>query len=147
MRYGVEAARATIVTEIRSVFGVYGISVDERHLGLIADYMTHEGGYKPLNRNGIESCCSSLQKMTFETTSHFLAQAAINADADTLGSPSASIVLGKAPRMGTGAFEVRSTPPEQPGQPEQPAAAKRKAGQKEAKAAKKAPKAAKVDQV
>ena len=40
--YGVEAARATITAEIRSVFGVYGIAVDERHLGLIADYMTHE---------------------------------------------------------------------------------------------------------
>ena len=34
---------------------VYGIAVDNRHLGLIADYMTHEGGYKPLNRIGIES--------------------------------------------------------------------------------------------
>ena len=63
MRYGVEAARQTITTEISSVFGVYGIAVDQRHLGLIADYMTHEGGYKPLNRNGIESCCSSIQKI------------------------------------------------------------------------------------
>ena len=147
MRYGVEAARQTITKEISSVFGVYGISVDERHLGLIADYMTHEGGYKPLNRNGIESCCSSIQKMTFETTTHFLAQAAINADADTLGSPSSSIVLGKAPRMGTGAFEVRSTVPKQPAPPAEPAAAKRKAGEKAVKAAKKAAKGAKVDKV
>ena len=45
--YGVEAARATITAEIRSVFGVYGIAVDERHLGLIADYMTHEVLYTP----------------------------------------------------------------------------------------------------
>ena len=147
VRYGVEAARQTITTEISSVFGVYGISVDERHLGLIADYMTHEGGYKPLNRNGIESCCSSLQKMTFETTTHFLAQAAMHGDADTLGSPSSSIVLGKAPRMGTGAFEVRSTVPKQPEPPAEPAAAKRKAGEKAAKAAKKAAKGAKVDKV
>ena len=147
MRYGVEAARQTITKEISSVFGVYGIAVDERHLGLIADYMTHEGGYKPLNRNGIESCCSSLQKMTFETTTHFLAQAAINADADTLGSPSSSIVLGKAPRMGTGAFEVRSTVPKQPEPPAKPAVAKRKADEKAAKAAKKGAKGAKVDKV
>lgn len=111
MNYGVEAARATIVSEIRAVFGVYGIAVDERHLGLIADYMTHEGGYKPLNRNGIETACSPLQKMTFETTTHFLTQAAINNDLDRLGSPSSSIVVGKPPRTGTGAFEVRATPP------------------------------------
>lgn len=37
--YGVEAARAIIVKEIASVFAVYGISVDYRHLSLIADYM------------------------------------------------------------------------------------------------------------
>ena len=82
-----------------------------------------QGGYKPLNRNGIESACSALQKMTFETTTHFLTQAAIHRDADTLGSPSASVVLGKAPRTGTGAFEVRSTPNFGHTPPAQPAAA------------------------
>ena len=51
--YGVEVARcwvccsqqciprrAAIAREIRGVFSVYGISVDMRHLGLVADYMT-----------------------------------------------------------------------------------------------------------
>ena len=37
--YGVEAARNTIVREIGRVFGVYGISVDTRHLSLVADAM------------------------------------------------------------------------------------------------------------
>ena len=37
--YGVEAARATILREIRGVFDVYKIDVDLRHLELIADYM------------------------------------------------------------------------------------------------------------
>ena len=37
--YGVEAARSTIMKEIAKVFDVYGISVDLRHLSLIADYM------------------------------------------------------------------------------------------------------------
>jgi DNA-directed RNA polymerase I subunit RPA1 len=37
--YGVEAARAAVMQEIASVFGVYGINVDPRHLSLIADYM------------------------------------------------------------------------------------------------------------
>lgn len=52
--FGVEAARATIVHEIRSVFGAYGISVDLRHLNLLADFMTVQGGYRPCNRLGIE---------------------------------------------------------------------------------------------
>jgi DNA-directed RNA polymerase I subunit RPA1 len=38
-RYGVEAARATILQEIGSVFAAYGINVNARHLMLIADYM------------------------------------------------------------------------------------------------------------
>lgn len=106
--YGVEAARATIVNEIRSVFGVYGIGVDPRHLGLIADYMTHEGAYKPLNRAGIESQSSPLLKMSFETTMHFLNQATLNGERDHLTSPSASIILGKPPKCGTGSFDLFS---------------------------------------
>ena len=39
--YGVEACRATVVREVTSVFGAYGIAVDPRHLILIADVMTH----------------------------------------------------------------------------------------------------------
>lgn len=37
--YGVEAARETIVQEIASVFNLYSINVNIRHLMLIADYM------------------------------------------------------------------------------------------------------------
>lgn len=37
--YGVEAARTAIVKEMSSVFRVYSIDVDIRHLELIADYM------------------------------------------------------------------------------------------------------------
>ena len=51
--YGVEAGRAAIVKEIRNVFSVYGITVDPRHLGLIADWMTYLGGFEnPDESNG-----------------------------------------------------------------------------------------------
>ena len=40
--YGVEAARATIINECKAVFGPFGIFVNPRHLGLIADYMTNQ---------------------------------------------------------------------------------------------------------
>lgn len=40
--YGVEAARMIIVNECKGVFGAYGIEVNPRHLGLIADYMTNQ---------------------------------------------------------------------------------------------------------
>ena len=104
--YGIEAARKTIIREISSVFAVYGIDVDTRHLTVIADYMTFEGGYKPFNRMGIESNVSPFMKMTFETTFHFMTESAIRGDIDTLDSPSARIVMGRVVEGGTGSFEI-----------------------------------------
>ena len=75
--YGVEAARATVMREIYNVFNVYGIGVDTRHLSLIADYMTFEGEYKPFNRMGLASNVAPFAKMSFETTMHFMTDAAL----------------------------------------------------------------------
>lgn len=104
--YGVEAARMSIGEQIRGVFGVYGITVDPRHLSLIADYMTFEGGYKAMNRIGMEESSSPFLQMSFETTVHFLRQSALGQGADGLTSPSANLVVGRPIRHGTGAFSV-----------------------------------------
>ncbi|KAG7392674.1 DNA-directed RNA polymerase I subunit RPA1 [Phytophthora pseudosyringae] len=104
--YGVEAARANISKQIMDVFGVYGISVDPRHLSLLADYMTAHGGYMPLNRMGMNNKGSSLQQITFETSMKFMSQAALGGLVDKLESPSARIVLGQPPRVGTGSFSL-----------------------------------------
>ncbi|KAF8073189.1 rpa1 [Scenedesmus sp. PABB004] len=93
--YGVEAARATILKEVQSVFGAYGIGVDPRHLGLIADFMTHTGGYRACNRLGIDCETSPLLKMSFETAAKFLMDAALTGDGDALTSPAARLVVGQ----------------------------------------------------
>lgn len=103
--YGVEAARANIVDQIRSVFGVYGIEVDPRHLSLIADYMTYDGGYRAMNRIGMADASSSFLQMSFETTANFMVEAALNKRMEHMESPSANIVMGRPVRHGTGAFE------------------------------------------
>jgi len=41
------------VKETNMVFKAYNITVNTRHLGLIADYMTHQGDYKSFNRKGL----------------------------------------------------------------------------------------------
>ena len=93
--YGVEAARASIVREIAAVFGVYGISVDQRHLSLIADYMTSGGSYRPFNRQGMETATASpLLKMTFETTVVYLINSAVLGDWDKLTISSSKISHG-----------------------------------------------------
>lgn len=106
--YGVEAARRTIINEMAGIFGVYGIGVDYRHLTVIADYMTHSGGYSPFNRTGISQKSSPLLKASFETTVAFLSDATLHGDFDDLTSPAAKIVLGKPSGSGTGAFDVRA---------------------------------------
>merc|ERR1719223_1028754 len=103
--YGVEAARMNIVEQIRSVFSVYGITVDPRHLTLIADYMTFDGGYKAMNRIGMADSSSSFQQMSYETTAKFMIDAALHNRKEAMQSPSSNIVLGRPIRHGTGAFE------------------------------------------
>uniref|UniRef100_A0A7S0SX43 DNA-directed RNA polymerase I subunit RPA1 n=1 Tax=Mantoniella antarctica TaxID=81844 RepID=A0A7S0SX43_9CHLO len=105
--YGVEAARQTLVAEVRGVFGVYGIAVDSRHLSLIGDFMMQQGDYRPCSRAGMETSTSPFLKMSFETAAAFLVDATLKGSEDTLESPSARIVLGRVVEMGTGAFGLR----------------------------------------
>ncbi len=106
LTYGVEAARQSIVDEIKGVFGVYGIDVNPRHLSLIADFMTRTGSYIPMNRSGMLNCPSPFVQMSFETTCSFLTKAAQDGLIDTLDSPTGQIVLGNAPKLGTGCFTL-----------------------------------------
>ncbi|KAH7091322.1 hypothetical protein FB567DRAFT_271864 [Paraphoma chrysanthemicola] len=104
--YGVEACRATIVREMHGVFAGHGISVDLRHLNLIADTMTKGGGFTPFNRIGLKGNVSPFMKMSFETTVGFLKDAVLERDWDNLDNPSARIVVGRLGKLGTGAFDV-----------------------------------------
>ncbi|PHH65389.1 hypothetical protein CDD81_2493 [Ophiocordyceps australis] len=104
--YGVEACRASIVTELADVFGSHGIKVDPRHLNLIADYMTRNGEFTPFNRIGLRGNVSPFTKMSFETTLAFLKDALLEGDWDDLTTPSSRLVTGKLGKIGTGGFDV-----------------------------------------
>lgn len=105
--YGVEAARTTIIKEIDGVFKGHGISVDIRHLNLIADAMTQSGSYMPFSRHGlVKEGGSILAKMSFETVMGFLKDAVLFGESDPLLGPSARIVAGRRGNIGTGAFDV-----------------------------------------
>jgi DNA-directed RNA polymerase I subunit RPA1 len=110
--YGVEAARATIVKETDAIFKGHGISVDNRHLNLIADVMTRNGGFKPFNRMGMRSSVSPFMKMSFETTVGFLRDAVLEEEREVLRNPSARIVTGALSKVGTGGFDVLVPMPE-----------------------------------
>ncbi|TVU21224.1 hypothetical protein EJB05_30849, partial [Eragrostis curvula] len=109
--YGVELARATIIKEVSKVFGHYSITVDKRHLNMIADFMTFDGGYRPMNRIGMgQYCTSPFGKMTFETATKFIVEAATHGEVDALQCPSASVCLGQPAKVGTGTFGLLQNP-------------------------------------
>ena len=66
--YGIEAANKTVVYEIVNVFSAYGITVNPRHLSLIADYMTFDGTYKPFNRIGKNHALKKYDPFTLNTS-------------------------------------------------------------------------------
>lgn len=105
--YGVEAARAAIVSEMRGIFDTYGIAVSPRHLFLIADYQTAAGGFRPFNRSGIAESSSTLLKASFEMTMAFIGASALHGDVDMLKTPSSKLVVGRPVSSGTGTPEIR----------------------------------------
>ncbi|XP_058804040.1 DNA-directed RNA polymerase I subunit RPA1 [Phymastichus coffea] len=104
--YGIEAANRVIIKEVKDVFKMYGITVDTRHLSLIADYMTYDGRFQPLSRKGMEDSASPLQQMSFESSLNFLRNATIQAKHDDLSSPSSRLMVGQPCKAGTGAFTL-----------------------------------------
>lgn len=109
--YGVEAARNSIIRELSNVFGSHAIKVDNRHLNLIGDYMTRNGGFSPFNRMGLRGNVSPFTKMSFETTLAFLKDALLEGDWDDLSTPSSRLVMGRLGRVGTGAFDIFTRAP------------------------------------
>jgi DNA-directed RNA polymerase I subunit RPA1 len=93
-KYGIEACRANIVKEIKSVFGPYGIEVDYRHLSLLGDFVTYNGDYRAFNRIGMEESTSPFLKMSYETTMKYLIQSSIAKETDWMNSPASALVLG-----------------------------------------------------
>jgi DNA-directed RNA polymerase III subunit RPC1 len=50
---GIETARSMLISEILHIFQQYGLSVDRRHVMLMADLMTFKGEILGITRTGI----------------------------------------------------------------------------------------------
>lgn len=88
------------------MFKAYKVTVDHRHLYLIADYMTFPGVIKAMNRNWMRENISPFLKMSFETSCTFLTAAASYREVDRMTTPSSQIAIGQAPTVGTGVFDM-----------------------------------------
>ncbi|OIR58589.1 MAG: DNA-directed RNA polymerase III subunit RPC1 [Amphiamblys sp. WSBS2006] len=109
--FGVEAARETIIKEITTTMNSHGISVDPRHVMLLADTMTQKGNVLGITRFGIAKMKESvLMLSSFEKTAEHLFSAGIGAKTDNLLGVSESVIVGKPGKIGTGLFSVLSQP-------------------------------------
>ena len=104
--YGIEAARACILREIRKINSHYGIYINIRHLQLLADWMTHSG-LTPLTRHGMKRLRESpLKRSTFEEVVDVFHKAALQKAADPVTGVSACILTGKEITMGSNLVTV-----------------------------------------
>ncbi|ETO34012.1 DNA directed RNA polymerase [Reticulomyxa filosa] len=105
--YGIEAARASIINELRSVLSVYGLDVSYRHYSLIADSMCFDGHIRPMTRTSMGQSASPFLKISYETATKYLIDSCLMNHIDGIASPSSAIVLGQVGRFGTGMFDVK----------------------------------------
>ena len=103
---GVEAARATIINEIKSAMENHGLTVDPRHISLLADLMSYTGKILGITRFGIAKMKSSvLMLASFEQTADHLFDAALRGKKELLKGVSENIITGLPIPVGTGTFE------------------------------------------
>lgn len=104
---GVEAARRTIIDEIQNTMESHGMSVDRRHLMLLADLMTSKGEVLGMTRNGLAKMKESvLMLASFERTADHLFDAAYYGQTDAITGVSESIIMGIPMPLGTGLFKL-----------------------------------------
>ncbi|XP_043579114.1 DNA-directed RNA polymerase III subunit RPC1 isoform X2 [Bombus pyrosoma] len=104
---GIEAARATIMTEIKLVMENHGMSIDRRHPMLVADLMTSRGEVLGITRQGLAKMKESVLNLaSFEKTSDHLFDAAYYGQKDVICGVSESIIMGIPVPVGTGIFKL-----------------------------------------
>lgn len=108
---GIEAARASLFNEIRSVMSFDGSYVNYRHMAILVDIMTSKGFLMSITRHGINRTDNSvLMKASFEESLEILEEAAAMSESDNVIGVSASVMVGKINPSGTGSIECYLDP-------------------------------------
>jgi DNA-directed RNA polymerase subunit A" len=108
---GIEAARNSIINEALRTLEEQGLSVDVRHIMLVADMMTSEGTVRSIGRHGISGEKSSvLARAAFEETGKHLLRASIRGEVDKLTGIIENIIIGQPIPLGTGSVGVVMKP-------------------------------------
>uniref|UniRef100_A0A452Y3Z1 DNA-directed RNA polymerase n=4 Tax=Triticinae TaxID=1648030 RepID=A0A452Y3Z1_AEGTS len=105
---GIEAARRSIIDEIRYTFENNNMMIDLRHMMLLADLMTYKGEILGITAGGIAKMKSSvLMLSSFERASEHLFNASYAGREDQIEGVSECIIMGIPKQLGTGILKVR----------------------------------------
>jgi len=100
---GIEAARNAIINEATDTLREQGLTVDVRHIMLVADIMTVDGELKQIGRHGVSGeKASVLARAAFEVTVNHILDAAIRGDVDDLKGVTENVIVGQPIQLGTG---------------------------------------------
>eukprot|EP00258_Populus_trichocarpa_P051159 XP_024467178.1 DNA-directed RNA polymerase III subunit 1 isoform X3 [Populus trichocarpa] len=105
---GIEAARKCIIDEIKGTMESHGMSIDIRHMMLLADVMTSRGVVLGITRFGIQKMDKSvLMLASFEKTSDHLFNASVKGKDDKIEGVSECIIMGIPVAIGTGVLKIQ----------------------------------------
>ena len=108
---GIEAARQSIISELRDTLEGAGLDVDVRHLITVADVMTSEGEVRAIGRHGVSGTKHSiLARSAFEVTVNHLLRAGIIGERDKLKGVTENVIVGQPVALGTGSVELFYVP-------------------------------------
>ena len=101
--FGIEAARELIIKEMMKVLNDQGISLDMRHILLVADAMTMSGRLLGVSRYGIvKEKPSVLARASFETPIKHIINASLVGETDELNSVIENVMVNQPVPIGTG---------------------------------------------
>lgn len=104
---GIEAGRNAIIHEAQRTMDEQGLTVDVRHIMLVADMMSADGSIKSIGRHGISGeKASVLARASFEETGKHLLRASIRGEIDHLTGIIENIIIGQPIPLGTGSVGV-----------------------------------------
>ncbi|KAK0249490.1 DNA-directed RNA polymerase II core subunit rpo21 [Friedmanniomyces endolithicus] len=105
--FGIEATRASLMSELSAVLTGDGSYVNYRHMAILCDVMCARGQLMAVTRHGMNrSDTGALMRCSFEETVEILFDAASSGELDNCRGISENIILGQLAPSGTGEFDM-----------------------------------------
>eukprot|EP00122_Pirum_gemmata_P018009 Pgem_evm11s16871 len=105
---GYEASRQYLINEFSNVLNSDGSNIDHAHIQLLVDVMCSTGNITSISRYGTRTKDSPMARASFEESLDNFLRAAIFGEKDNGDSVSASVMLAKLSKTGTGYLDLKT---------------------------------------